>query len=531
MIVLGEYHRLRLGDECVYLVVRILVIGENARELAQDAGRLEREGIVRHHGDAGVDEGGGYGSAFRTGTHQHGDVAVSGSRLSGIGDGFQHQGNLFVLGPETDADGALLGLFLHHHVLLDIGIEVFAPDLLGGELEEGVVEVHHGLAASPVFAHGFYFRAGEILLDLARKQGPVGIAPAVDALLHVSHDEVVVGVGIALVQQGTEIVPLYVGSVLELVQQEILVAHAHLFVNEGGVAAGDDVLEDFVGFVQHHGVLLGEHRLERAVELTRKTEAEAEVPQQPGGVVPSELFAEQVAEGRAFRFLGQRGSGCGDPVPYLVPLLVGRQLLDGICLAHHHVLCGGVHFRRETFYDAGAVLHQRGKVLLAEAVLELVPAAGLSHHQPAADFVELAFDAGPPALVQAVRDALAQPVQKVRAVCGERVEDAVHGLVYQGLLVEVYLVVGHLPDLPRKGLQGLLEELVDGGYRERAVVVEYVAEHLLLAGIGALVQELQDAALHLGRGLVGEGDGEYVPVCETLGKERQVAVCEGVCLA
>ena len=138
------------------------------------------------------------------------------------------------------------------------------------------------------------------------------------------------------------------------------------------------------------------------------------------------------------------------------------------------------------------------------------------------------------AVLQAGLHVLGEPAEQAPVVLREAVQDAVHALLHQGGLVQFHLVGSELPDLAGEGPQRLLEELVDGGHREGRIVVQDAAQ---LAGSpflqgfrrlelreeilevrrlgrfrGEGEQLVQDAALHLVGGLVGEGHGEDVAV-------------------
>ena len=163
---------------------------------------------------------------------------------------------------------------------------------LGSELEEGVVEVYDILHAPPVLLFEFHLGTRKVLAHFVRQKGPVGIAPAVDALLNITHDKVLVVIGIALLEKRPEVLPLYIGSILELVNKEILVAHTHLLVHEGSVAACDYVLEDDVRIVEHHHVLFFEKFPVGTIEFPGKAEAERHVAQHPGCAVPGIALSE-----------------------------------------------------------------------------------------------------------------------------------------------------------------------------------------------------------------------------------------------
>ena len=117
----------------------------------------------------------------------------------------------------------------------------------------------------------------------------------------------------------------------------------------------------------------------------------------------------------------------------------------------------------------------------------------------------------------------------------EGVKEPLDALIYEGVPVQLDLIGGEAPYLAGEGPEGLLEELVDGRHGEGRIVVEDGREHrprlrlhrtrgredvrdevdeVRRAGRvrGERVELLEDTALHLVCGFVGEGHGEDMPV-------------------
>ena len=138
-------------------------------------------------------------------------------------------------------------------------------------------------------------------------------------------------------------------------------------------------------------------------------------------------------------------------------------------------------------------------------------------------------------VLEAGLDVLSEPIQQVLVLFRQGVQDAVHAFLHEGGLVQLHLIRGELPDLVGEGAQRLLEELVDGGDGKGRIVVQDAAQLTLSAVAERFrrgeerrdevfvivrrrrirrqdVQFLQNAALHLVGGLVGEGHGEDVPI-------------------
>ena len=360
------------------------------------------------------------------------------------------------------------------------------------------------------------------IVDLGVQKVPVTAAPAVDALLDVAHDEVAALLRFTLPQQREEILPLDVGRVLELVQQEMLVAHAQLLVHEGRVGAADDLAQQGIGFVQAEDVLLRRQRVEFFIKLARQAELEKQLVQQQGGAIGPVGEVEELLD--LLRSFGQFGR-CG---------LLDLFARDGFDTQRHRLLAETLHHPAAGRADAAQALLAEGlpagDAFLLRELAELVVLEQPADLQQA--FVHLVA----PSLLERVREALADPVEQLAAVLGQRVEDAVHRLGDQRILVQLDLVVGELPDLAGERLQRLLEEAVDGADGEGAVVVKHVREQDLGPGVGlgALRQVAQDPGLHLARGLVGEGHRQDVAVRVRLPAAQQqvdVGVRKRVCLA
>ena len=62
------------------------------------------------------------------------------------------------------------------------------------------------------------------------------------------------------------------GSVLELVQEEMVISHSELLIYERGVAAVDDASQNGIGIVNAHHVLLLHKLIEGILQFTCETE-------------------------------------------------------------------------------------------------------------------------------------------------------------------------------------------------------------------------------------------------------------------
>ena len=98
-------------------------------------------------------------------------------------------------------------------------------------------------------------------------QLPVRAPPAVDALFDIPDKEILKALRVTVGDQGLKVVPLHSGSVLELVQEEMLEAYPEFLVDERSVGPVDDVLEQDVGIIDAEDILLQQKKLEFPAEL------------------------------------------------------------------------------------------------------------------------------------------------------------------------------------------------------------------------------------------------------------------------
>lgn len=92
----------------------------------------------------------------------------------------------------------------------------------------------------------------EVLQEL-----PVAVAPAIDALLHVSDDETSVLVSDAVVEQDFEVGPLHGRCVLKLINHDIAQLSPDLLVDERRVLLVDEVVEQFLRVGERIVVVVG----------------------------------------------------------------------------------------------------------------------------------------------------------------------------------------------------------------------------------------------------------------------------------
>ena len=161
------------------------------------------------------------------------------------------------------------------------------------------------------------------------------------------------------------------------------------------------------------------------------------------------------------------------------------------------------------------------------------------------------------AVVELLLDVLCQPRQYLAVVAAKTLDKVLYGDVDDGLVIEVDLQTGVQPQFVSHSSQYTLEEGIDGGNVETAVVVQYrteglvaslahlfVSKHFLVELLGNalyvskfvlapgtllpdVVEELQNAVLHFGCGLVGEGDSQRVTILTMTSHHEERDVLNG----
>ncbi len=456
--------------------------------------------------------------------------------------------------------------------------------------EEGVVEVHDPAAASPIVRQGLLaaLLRPEIGADALVQQRPVRVAEAVDALFHVADDQVRPAIRQALRHQGAEVVPLHAAGVLELVDHVVVHARTGLLVDEGGVAAADDLVQQLGRIGDQQDVLL----------LAVSGDLAGDVGQDPQRVGVTHDLAGRVIG----RQVGEEGDdalhagvqplrvGAADGLPQVgrrraggIGLGVVRQRPEGGCRLFHlaarqplEVEKRGAASSLEVRGAEAGALEQRG-ALLAEAprlglrgaddgvqllfvglqgLLVRDRLAGLLAKGPVtlleklpAEREDVLPQAPAASLLDLVRGETQQPAQQVLALGLLQVgQQAIDRLGQDPFLVHLDAIAARQADLAGEGAGGLLEEAVDRADIEGGVVVQDRDQDLpgllprlrLRQGIGGgerpeviggaaggeVVQLPDDAALHLVRRLVREGDGQD-PAVGARPREEQREVLPG----
>ena len=121
--------------------------------------------------------------------------------------------------------------------------------------EDAVVELHHPSATAVIRIHRplAVLRRSETRLHPLVQQRPVGIAPPVDTLLHIAHNQIGVVVTEALADKRSKVAPLQIGGILKLVDHKVVDPRTNLLVDKGGIVFVDHLVENpgRIGEQQH----------------------------------------------------------------------------------------------------------------------------------------------------------------------------------------------------------------------------------------------------------------------------------------
>ena len=180
--------------------------------------------------------------------------------------------------------------------------------------EQGVVEPHQGAGAAVVGVvlgelASQCMAGGEIpALHHAAQQLGVGIAETVDGLLDVADDKVVGVLGKCVGHQRPQVMPLHVGGVLELVDEQVGELHAEAFVDEWHLGVADYPCEEFSGVGNEHCVVFPEEFPEDALHHAYELEIHRSL--RHSGENPAPAESVPCATEHVCRRLGY-GHGCG----------------------------------------------------------------------------------------------------------------------------------------------------------------------------------------------------------------------------
>ena len=207
-------------------------------------------------------------------SYQDGDLSLGDTSFRQFADGVCHllEGCRLIVfcRQECHADLACrlapLGNLLHHvgigslqlFRLFGIQFLLFLILQLRRMTEEVVVEGDDVSLRTVVLLQGdrLYLLLTELLFDVIQ-QPPVTRTPTVDALFHITHDEVRAAfVTHRLVEQHAEVLPLHRTGVLELVDHHVLQLGTDLLKDKGGVAAFYQGMQQLLGVTQQETVVV-----------------------------------------------------------------------------------------------------------------------------------------------------------------------------------------------------------------------------------------------------------------------------------
>ena len=533
--------------------------------------RLDKKGVVRHHRDAGLYQGGGDLRSPFVVPDQDGHPAPGNTPLRQAGQGGKDLLHLVFGEADRHLSGSRVAEF---RGLGDIGIEGLQQRILsqvfvqffGREVEKIVVERHNCAARAEIAVQGGDLRlpGREFLLQCAAQQFPVASPPAVDRLFDISHHQGVEAGSFAVMEQGAEIVPLDAGRVLEFVQEEILEANPQFLVHERGVGPVDDSVQDGIGIFQGKDVPLFLDPDQGLPQFPGHAQAVKLALQLPGRHVFLVRGAEKGAEivqgpiQHTFQLHAQVVFGLGEPFGRVLRLgqESRREVLDSGRRVCRYVIIQG---REEMivgltrFYPAagqhvqdllGGRLHPQGEILAKGGTTRVQGFQTLPGKrevcarirlQALPHFLELPVQGQAPAVFQMGLHPFGEPVQQGAVFLCEVVQDPVHPFFHQRLVVQLDLIGRELADFPGERPQGLLEKAVYGGDGEGGIVVQDTGKLgpgplpqgfqvrqqggdkiVLIRGTlrfpGQQGQFREDSAFHLVRGLVGESDSQYMPI-------------------
>ena len=233
--------------------------------------------VIGNNADAIVHQEHRHIRAMLVAPDQHRYLTISRSGLMHLVHSVQNLLHLTVLVAENDLDTSVRAVFRLHKLprvriyVMNLEVRFLTRHPIenqGSIFKKTVVELDYIPEASVVAVKGLHFAPGKFSLHLARHHPPVGAAPAVDALLHVTHQKVLLSLRDTVLDERAEIVPLNPGRVLKFVQQKMLEPHSQLLVDERSVRAVDYIPQNHVGIVQTQHILLLHQRTELSVQIS-----------------------------------------------------------------------------------------------------------------------------------------------------------------------------------------------------------------------------------------------------------------------
>ena len=211
-------------------------------------------------------------------------------------------------------------------------------------------------------------------------------------------------------------------------------ARAEFFIDERGVAPVNDVPQKRVRFVEAHHVLLLHEVVESLVELSGQAEGVDQPVHHPHRAIQAVGLPEKL---RKLDRSGAEGPLAGHL--YLLARFYGNAEFSRLGAEFpDHATALGTDYLQPFLGESLRVLHA---ALLGKFAM-LLAFKHLAH------LVQGILDVEAPPLLETVRNAGLEPGEKFGLVLRQGVQDAVHGLFYQGIAVQLHLIIRKLPYLP-----------------------------------------------------------------------------------
>ena len=269
------------------------------------------------------------------------------------------------------------------------------------------------------------------------------------------------------------------GSVLELVQEEMVIPHAELLVDERGVAAVDDASQNGIGIVNAHHVLLLHKLIEGILQFACETERVNLAEQCQSGLVGLVVIGEKIAEmaerllqnplhrcpearfalgepqvrtGRIPEESLRRGRDCLIAVHFRIVPDPGQEfpvellgLHSGLVQCIQHRGRSTRDFPGKSVNDFAAAFPEPDQILsginlpvvqvkaFGKCTVSLI-VQGRSH------LIQLIFNGESPIRVELFHHAVRQPLEQILILLGKGIEDSVDALLHKGGLVEFDLI-------------------------------------------------------------------------------------------
>ena len=153
------------------------------------------------------------------------------------------------------------------------------------------VLLYEQFGATPVVYHRWLFGMGELAMYTI-EQFPVGIAPAIDTLLDIAHDEVVTSFAFRLADERVKVLPLQRTGVLKLIYHIVVQVLPHAFVNERCLLSVYHLVNEHIDIGDRHTsyLLVGHADLVR--DILYESDGVEVLRNSRSGIIVSKSFGE-----------------------------------------------------------------------------------------------------------------------------------------------------------------------------------------------------------------------------------------------